>query len=244
MSSFHAQFSIGGLVGAALMTALLSFGVVWQQALIIGAALTLGTILLARPKLLNARGVNPESFALPRGVVLLIALLAALSFLLEGAVLDWGALLVIDRNLLAPERAGTGFILFSVAMVLARFTGDRIVKNLGAARVLSIGSGVAILGIALILASPWPPLALSGFFLIGAGAANIVPVLFSAAGQQNVMPARLAIASVTTVGYAGILLGPTAIGYIANHTSLPTAFWLLAALMLVVPLAARAALGR
>lgn len=244
MSGFHAQFSLGGLVGAAVITALLSLGTAWPWALVFGAALTLGTILLARPKLMKARGANPGSFALPRGVVLLIALLAALSFLLEGAVLDWGALLVIDRQLLAPEHAGTGFIVFSVAMVLARFTGDAVVKRLGAARVLGVGSFTAISGIALILACPWPPLALSGFFLIGAGAANIVPVLFSAAGQQKLMPASLAIAAVTTVGYAGILLGPTAIGFVANHTSLSVAFWGLAAVLLVIPLTMRAALGK
>jgi len=242
MSGFHAQFSVGGLAGAALITVLLSLGAAWELTMAVGAALALLLILLASPKLLKARGGAADAFALPHGVVLLIALLAAIAFLLEGAVLDWGALLIIDRNLAIPESAGIGFILFSVAMVVARLSGDRIVARLGERRVLGLGGFTAISGIATILLSPWPVAAMAGFFLIGLGAANIVPVLFSAAGRQNIMPASLAIASVTTTGYAGILLGPTAIGFIAKHTSLPTAFWLLAALVIVVPLAAGHAL--
>jgi len=176
--------------------------------------------------------------------VLLISVLAAIAFLLEGAVLDWGALLIIDRNLVAAENAGIGFILFSVAMVLARLSGDRIVACMGELRVLSVGSLAIIIGIATLLLSSLPVVAIAGFFLIGLGAANIVPVLFSAAGRQKIMPAGLAIASVTTVGYAGILLGPAAIGFVANRTSLPTAFWLLAALIVIVPIGAGAALRR
>ncbi|NOR61508.1 MAG: MFS transporter [Rhodobacteraceae bacterium] len=238
MSGFHAQFSVGGLIGAALVTALLSLGAAWQVSMLTGAAITAATILMASAKLLKVRGGTPEPFTFPRGVVLLIAVLAAISFLLEGAVLDWGALLIIERKLLAAENAGVGFILFSVAMVLARLTGDKIVAKLGEWRVLGGGSLAIIAGIATLLLSPWPALAIAGFLLIGLGAANIVPILFSAAGRQKTMPASLAIASVTTVGYAGILLGPTAIGLVANHSSLPTAFWMLAALMLVIPLTA------
>lgn len=242
MSGFHAQFSVGGLAGAALVTALLSLGAAWDITLLIGAALAAVTILMASTKLLKTQGGTPDPFTFPRGVVLLIAALAAISFLLEGAVLDWGALLIIERDLLAAENAGIGFILFSVAMVLARFFGDQTVAKLGEQRVLGGGGLTIIIGIATILLSPWAVVALAGFFFIGLGAANIVPILFSAAGRQKIMPASLAIASVSTIGYAGILLGPTSIGFVAKHSSLPTAFWLLAALMLLMPLAGGAAL--
>jgi hypothetical protein len=73
------------------------------------------------------------------------------------------------------------------------------------------------------------------------GAANIVPVVFSIAGRQTVMPAGLAVASVTTVGYAGILLGPTIIGFAAQQTSLPASFWIVVVLLAIIPLTARAA---
>jgi hypothetical protein len=82
---------------------------------------------------------------------------------------------------------------------------------------------------------------MSGFVLIGLGAANLVPVLFSQAGRQTLMPPGLAIAAVTTTGYAGILVGPAAMGFVSHATSLPTAFWMLAVLVAAVPLCARAA---
>ena len=99
-------------------------------------------------------------------------------------------------------------------------------------------TSAAATGLALLLLSPFAALALAGFVLIGFGASNIVPVLFSLAGQQQHMPTALAIASVTTVGYAGILLGPALVGGIAHLIGLPAAFWMLAALTLTIPLSA------
>lgn len=86
-----------------------------------------------------------------------------------------------------------------------------------------------------LLASPFAALALAGFLLIGLGAANIVPVLFRRAGAQQVMPAALAIAAITTTGYAGILVGPAGVGFVAKSLGLETAFWMLLGLLCVVP---------
>ncbi|MEP6067001.1 MAG: MFS transporter, partial [Paracoccaceae bacterium] len=178
-------------------------------------------------------------FAFPRGIVLLLAALAGVTFLVEGAILDWGALLLVNRDLVQLENAGVGYILFSIAMVVARLTGDRTVAALGQYRVLVYGGIATMVGVAVVLVSPWPLIALSGFILIGLGAANLVPIVFSAAGRQSVMPAGLAVASVTTTGYAGILVGPALVGFTADATTLPTAFWVLAILMAIVPLTAR-----
>jgi hypothetical protein len=78
-----------------------------------------------------------------------------------------------------------------------------------------------------------------GCTLIGAGCANIVPVLFSAVGRQNVMPENVAVPAITTLGYAGILAGPVCIGFIAHLASLPTAFLILAAMLVGVSLSSR-----
>ncbi len=239
MSNFHAQFSIGGFFGAGLVTLLLSVSVSVVHAACIGAVITLIAVLTTRKGLLAVSGAEPEPYALPKGVVLLLSVLAGISFLVEGAVLDWGALLIIDRDLTAPQNAGIGYILLSIAMVIARLSGDYIVATVGEFRVLVIGGLVTVAGIATVLISSGPVLALSGFILIGLGVANLVPILFSAAGRQKVMPAGLAIASVTTTGYAGILLGPAMIGFVADATSLITAFWLLALLIACVPVTAR-----
>lgn len=238
MSGFHAMFSIGGFAGAGGMTLALSQGLAPLPAAGLASLLAAAALALAAPRFLAARAGEPPRFALPRGIVLLIALLTAITFLVEGAVLDWSALLLLERSLTSAEQAGLAYMLFSVAMTVGRLTGDRIVAALGPLRILLVGGIVTIAGIALVLLPDARLPALSGFVLIGIGASNIVPVLFSLAGRQKVFDPGLAIAAVTTCGYAGILAGPALIGFAAHLTSLPAAFWLLAGLMALVPLAA------
>lgn len=238
MSNFHAQFSIGGLFGAGLMTLLLSAGAPLVVTAAIGATLALLAMLLTIPRLLHVKVADQSTFVFPHGIVLLLGLLAAIAFLVEGAVLDWGALLVIERQLTTPQSAGVGYILFSAAMVIARLTGDFVVAALSELWVLILGGIVTILGIATVLLAPLPLVALVGFVLIGLGSANLVPIFFSVAGRQTVMPTSLAIASVTTIAYSGVLVGPAMIGFAADLTSLPMAFWLLTLLIACVPFTA------
>ncbi|TNC48597.1 MFS transporter [Rubellimicrobium rubrum] len=241
MSGFHAMFSVGGFAGAGGITFLLSQGASPLASALCGSALALGAILLAWPRLLKVQGGEPPAFVAPRGIVLLLAALAGLTFLVEGAILDWSALLLLGRNLVDPAQGGLGYMLFSIAMTVGRLTGDRVVSALGDRRVLVWSGVLTVAGFVLLLSVDWTAGALLGFVLIGLGASNIVPVLFSRAGRQTVMPAGLAVAAVTTTGYAGILAGPAAMGFVSHVTSLTWAFWMLAALMLLVPVFARSA---
>lgn len=235
MSGFHAMWSVGGIAGAGSMTVLLSLGLEPRLAALCGAALAAGALVLAAPRFLRARaGELPPPFALPRGIVLLIAALTAIVFLVEGAILDWGALLTIERDLLPKAQAGLGFFLFSIAMTAGRLLGDRLVARMGAFRTLAWGGLIVLAGLVMIVHAPGLVLSMAGYLLVGAGAANLVPVLFSAAGRQPIMPPALAIAAVTTTGYAGILLGPALIGFAAQISTLGAAFLGLAGLMLVV----------
>ncbi|MDB9729409.1 MFS transporter [Amylibacter sp.] len=239
MSNFHAQFSIGGLVGAALMTIFLSFGMHILLSSIIASSVTLFAMILTIKRLLIVNTVKQSKFMFPRGVVLLLAIFAAIIFLVEGAVADWGALLIIDLELTPSKSAGVGYILFSIAMVIARLLGDKIIDVIGEFKVLILGVITTIFGILIILLSTLPLLALCGFMLIGLGVANLVPIFFSAAGRQKIMPAGIAIASVTTTGYAGILLGPVLIGYVAEVTTLSIAFSLLIPLVSLTLISSR-----
>jgi predicted MFS family arabinose efflux permease len=241
MSGFHAMFSVGGIVGAGGVTALLSAGLTPLGSTLVGSALTLLALLVAWPRFLGAKGGEPTPFVLPRGSVLLIAGLAGLTFLVEGAILDWGALYLSGEGLVGAEQGGAGYMLFAVAMTIGRLTGDGVVAALGGRRILLWGGLATLAGFLVLLLAPWAALALAGFVLVGLGAANIVPVLFSQAGRQRVMPASLAVAAVTTTGYAGVLLGPAAMGFVSHATSLPGAFWFITMLVLLLPLSARAA---
>ena len=241
MSGFHALYSLGGFAGAGFMTALLSLEVAPWVATLLGAGLMCCSMLLASRCLSETTrsGHGPVVVA-PRGIVLLIAALAAITFLVEGAMVDWSALLSIQTDLTNPEQAGIGFVLFSVAMTLGRLVGDTIVLRLGDRLTVRFGGSITFAGFAILLALPGHVIALLGFVLIGLGASNIVPVLFRRAGKQQAMPAALAVSAVTTAGYAGVLLGPALIGFAAQMASLAAAFWLLAVLMLFVAVAAKA----
>lgn len=240
MSGFHALFSVGGFAGATLMTFLLSMHLGPLAATLLGSALMLVALLVAWPRLLRAtRAEEGPLFVMPRGVVLMLAGLAAVTFLAEGAILDWSALLITDAGLVAAAQGGLGYMLFSIAMTAGRFGGDAVTARIGDRATLVWGGVLAIAGFVLLLTAPLAAVAMAGFLLIGLGASNLVPVLFRRAGTQRAMPVGLAVAAITTTGYAGILVGPAGVGFVAKGVGLDTAFWMLAALLCLVPLSAR-----
>jgi predicted MFS family arabinose efflux permease len=245
MSGFHAQYSLGGVVGALFITLLLSAGASPFACVASAALIMLAMMAVSAPRLLRTKTADGEPhFAWPRGVVLVIALLAAISFLAEGTMLDWSALLITGNGLVAVEKGGIGFVLFSIAMTAMRFGGDALTARIGDRPTLVWGGLVAIAGFGVLLLAPVAAVAMAGFVLVGLGAANIVPVLFRRAGSQTVMPPGLAIAAVTATGYAGILLGPAAIGFLAKQWGLAAAFWVVPAILLLVPLCATVVTGK
>jgi predicted MFS family arabinose efflux permease len=244
MSGFHALFSIGGFAGATLMTFLLSLGVAPLEGTLFCSAIMIAAMAFAWPRLMTgAQGERGPLFVMPHGIVLLLAALAAATFLAEGAILDWSALLVTDGGLVTATQGGVGYMLFAVAMTAGRLVGDRITARIGDRSTLFWGGILAIAGFVLLLTAPLAAMAMAGFLLIGLGASNIVPVLFRTAGAQKAMPSALAVGAITTTGYAGILAGPAAIGFVSNAVGLHTAFWMVAALLCLVPLTARLVAG-
>jgi predicted MFS family arabinose efflux permease len=236
MSGFHALFSVGGFAGSTFMTFLLSLHLGALPGTLLCAALMLIAMLLARPRLIRAvQAAGGPLFAVPRGIVLLIAALTCIAFLAEGALLDWSALLITGKGLVAAPQGGLGYMLFSIAMTVGRLTGDAVTARIGDRATLIWGGVVAVAGFAVVLVAPIAALALTGFLLIGLGASNIVPVLFRRAGAQQSMPAALAIAAITTTGYAGVLVGPAAVGFVAKAVGLETSFWMLLGLFCIVP---------
>ncbi|HET7331879.1 MFS transporter [Dyella sp.] len=245
MSGFHALFSVGGFAGATLMTLLLSLHLsAFASSLLCSVLLVLATVT-AWPRLLRATHAEEGPlFVMPRGMVLVLAGLAAITFLAEGAILDWSALLITDKALASKAQGGLGYTLFASAMTVGRLSGDAITARIGDRAALTWGGMLTIFGFMMLLLMPVPFIAMAGFLFIGLGASNVVPVLFRQAGAQRVMPAPLAVAAITTTGYAGILLGPAGVGFVARGMGLPVAFGLLAILLCAVPACARLATPR
>lgn len=242
MSGFHGMYSVGGIAGAGGVAGALALGASPLSAIVVMAIVA--ALLLAtcrRGLLLEGDGGDHPAFVLPRGRVLLIGAVCFAMFLSEGAVLDWSAVFLTSVRDADPAIAGFGYVAFAVTMTIGRLTGDRIVHALGAFRVVVCGALLAAAGFALVVLVASPLAGLAGFALVGAGAANVVPVMFSAAGRQRSMPTHLAVAAVTTMGYAGVLLGPAALGFIAKLTSLATALGLLVLLLTAVAAVARVA---
>lgn len=236
MSGFHAMFSVGGFAGAGLVTFLLSCAFGPVACTLVCVAIMLVAMAATAPRLaLTARVASGHSLAWPRGPVVLLAALAATCFLVEGAMLDWSALLLTTRGLAATAQGGLGYAFFAVAMTAGRLGGDAITRRFGDGPTMLWGGVVSVAGFAVLLLGGRLEIALAGFVLIGLGASNIVPVLFRRAGNVPGTSAAMAVAALTTVGYAGQLMGPAAVGFVSHLASLPVAFWVLAALMALVP---------
>ncbi|MGB0664612.1 MAG: MFS transporter [Pontibacterium sp.] len=239
MSGFHALFSLGNVAGAGTVTLLLTLGVAAQLSTVIAAAIVAVALFASRSGLIDSkRGNDDPHFALPKGGVLVLAMMASIAFLAEGSMLDWSALLLIEQNIAPEAQAGIGFLMFNLAMTLGRLTGDKLATRLGDHPLLVGGLGLAILGFVTLLFAPmFAPMAwlqLASFLLIGFGLANLVPILFRMAGQQTYMPVALAIAAVSCFGYSGGLLGPVALGFIAEHSTVWTAFVCLSGLIMLL----------
>jgi predicted MFS family arabinose efflux permease len=240
MSGFHGLFSVGGIIGAGGVTGLLWAGASPFLAML-GVVVLILVSLFAFGRDLLPYGSERDAplFVRPRGFVLFIGFLSLICFLAEGAILDWGAVFLTSVRNVEPAYAGWGYTVFSIAMTVCRLTGDRVVQALGGFRVILFGGLCAAAGLAVVVLAPSWLVALAGFGMVGLGASNIVPVLFSTAGRQTVMPPNLAIAALTFLGYTGGLLGPAVIGFVAHAASLSAALLGVAALLLVVAASAR-----
>lgn len=238
MSGFHGLFSLGGIAGAGGMSGLIALaGLPPLVAAIIVSVVSLLLVGLSWGGLLpygDNGGEKSPPFVLPKGGVLVLGILCLLTFLAEGSVLDWSAVFLTSVRGADIGLAGLGYAAFAVAMTGGRLAGDQIRLWLGERRVILFGGLIGAAGFAVVLLVPAAHVGLVGYFLVGVGASNIVPVLFSAAGRTKDMPPGLAITAISTLGYLGLLAGPALIGFVAHLTSLTFAFVLLSAALLAV----------
>ncbi len=245
MSGIHGWFSLGGLCGAAAGGALIAAALSFQAVLSLTAALALALILAAGRWLpVAGQATGGAGFAWPRRAMLGIGALCLLAFLFEGAVFDWTAVYMHDVAGASLGFASAGFGGFSLSMAATRFAGDGFTRRFGPARVLAGGGLLAAGGIALACAVPDPLAVTAGLTLAGLGQANIVPLLFSAAGRVPGVPPAAGIAMAATMGYGAFLLGPPAIGFLADAIGLRTALLVLVVSGLTIAAGGRVVGGR
>jgi len=240
MSSFHGFYSLGGLIGAALGGLLIRAGLGdGSGALMVSVAIAIVVALCARMLLAVPPAPHASHFALPRGPALFLGLLALLCFAIEGALVDWSALLLTERTQVDAATAALGYSAFSVTMAACRFAGDRLVLRFGPLRVMTAGGLGMFAGLMLAVVSTHFVLSALGFALIGLAAANVVPLIFAAAARMPGMSAGGGLATVATLGYAGLLMAPPLLGAIAAHTNIAVALGILSLSGIVIAANAR-----
>ena len=231
MSSFHAMWSLGAGIGAGLGSLLAFYEVGFKNHFslisIVIFVLALSAAVVPFESQKNKKEADSPFISIPKGSLLPVATITFFASLSEGAVADWSAIFLKSVASLNDGNAALGFTVFSVCMFSMRLLGDRISFILGPATAARYSGLVALTGSIILLVSDSFLLLLLGFGLIGLGIAVIIPLAFSRAGNDETISQGTAIASIATLGYGGMLLGPLFLGLIAEITSIKTSFLIL-----------------
>ena len=252
MSSSHGFWSLGGFAGGALGGLVLAWTSAGAQALAVAAISALVLAGAARFLITEmpggaaantdaAPGVKPT--LLPRSASLwILGAMALFCMVPQGAVLDWSALYLNQEMGTGLALSGLPFAFFAGAMAVMRFAGDALRNRFGAVATLRLSGLAGAAGLMVAAIAPHEGVAIAGFAFSGLGVANMVPILFSAAGNHPGLSAGAGIAAVTMVGYFGIVIAPSTIGFVAEAVGFRAIYGSLALLLVVVTaLAGRAA---
>ncbi|MFD8704941.1 MFS transporter [Kitasatospora sp. NPDC059648] len=247
MPSFHAGYSLGGLVGAGFGGLLADrLTTAWALALggLLGLAVTVGAgvVLLRSPaapmvaperggagagagEAGGATGTTEVSAVRPAGapvrlLVLVLGLTALCTAYGEGAIADWTTLHLTDDVHASAGTAAAGYAAYAFAMTSGRVGGTWLSIRLGQNRLMLLGGLTAAAGMLVAALAPAVPVAIGGFILVGLGLANLFPLAIARAGAAG-GPQGVALAS--TLGYGGMLIGPVVIGFLADAAGLPLA---------------------
>ncbi|PDT41191.1 MFS transporter [Sinorhizobium sp. FG01] len=237
MSSCHAYWSLGGLIGAGIGGFLMARVGVLPHAIVV-TCLCAAILAAAWPMILADQphpAAAKEKLRLPMTPLpWLVGLMALFSMVPEGAVLDWGALYLRNELGASVELSGFGFAAFSATMAAMRFAGDHVRDRFGATTTLRVCTVTALVGMVLAGLAPNAALAVLGFAIAGIGISNMVPIAFSAGGNMPGLQPGIGLAVATTMGYSGMLFAPSLIGFIAEHSGFAVIFASLPVLFVVV----------
>jgi len=239
MSASHGFFSLGGVI-AGLGSFLIVVFANRMLHMLMAIALVFGInfIFHKRYKHITAAPIEKEAFSFRNFKPLL--LLGVVSFIVmgsEGAIVDWSGLFLKEVSL-APEAIwGAGFLGFQLLMTLGRFLGDAISARIGSVKIVALGASIALCGYILVLLTN-TYLAITGFALTGLGFSVIIPELFRIGGNVKGVESSQGVAFIAGTGYAGFLMAPPVLGFLAESASLSLSFTVLTACSVVVLISA------
>ena len=234
MSAIHGTWSVAVFVGAALASAGIAAGLSIGFHLPISAALVVavsGVFLRWLPDVGEPAGEartgrrdDPNVGRTGPSLVLLLCLVAAGSFLVEGIAVEWSAVFLRESVGADPGAAGLGVVAFSAGMAASRFVGDRLVARFGQSIVVRIGASSAFVALGAMLIVPDVIPSIAAFGIVGLGLGPVVPLAFRTAGRTRRPGHASALPLVVTAGYSGSIVGPLLVGFIADLATLRVAF--------------------
>jgi MFS family permease len=242
MSSLHALFSVGTFLAAAGMARLVATRLPTVTASIAIALLLIGAGIVLAPRLTRDRQPRVRAAAKRGGRIssrlVLLGVAAICGAVSEGALVDWSGIYMRESLHVAIAPALGGFAAYAVAMSLSRFCGDAIVARIGPVALVRASGVLGATGLIVALVIHTYVAVAAGFFITGLGLGNVSPLVYGAGGDDAQSGAGAGVATVTTLGYAGFLIGPTLIGFTARRASIDVAFGLIAGFALAIALLA------
>lgn len=229
-SSFHATFSIGVALGAATGGLFSKYGITLFNHLLILSILAVFIVIAASFYVVEdletgkKEGSQSSGFQLPTKAIVPLGIIAFCCMTGEGSMTDWSAMFM---NKVVGETASfsaIAFGMYATGMTIGRVFGDRIRSRTGDRKLLISNALLAFLGLSIALAFATPYLTMAGFFIVGLGVANIVPIIFSLAGNAPGVNPAVGISMVTSIGYTGFFIGPPLIGYLSDIFNLRIGF--------------------
>ncbi|MFC6597219.1 MFS transporter [Kitasatospora paranensis] len=240
MLGFHAAFSLGGIVGAAV-AGLGAHGGVSLTVLFGGAAavlvplsLLVGTGFAGPAELGDAvrEAAEAAGRSIPWRPLLPLCLAMAVAYIADASVSNYSVKYLADTLHSPDDVAKLSYLGYMVAMLLGRTLGDRGVQRWGAVRVVRAGAATAALGFAIAAVAPAPWAAIAGFTVLGFGICAIIPQVFAAGGRLFPADSDAAVARLNLFNYVGFLVGSPLVGAVGDATSYRAA--LIAPMLLVL----------
>jgi len=252
MASFHGLWSLAGFTGAGIGTFMIGHSVNPFHHFVIILSITAVVSLIVSRYLYDdygsAKTTETSSLSLRQRLSLVVPLLtlgsiAFCSMICEGAMFDW-SVIFFKKVVVAPiAMQGLGFTAFMFTMAGGRFIADQFAHRFGLKRTLQVSGSLTATGLLIAVIFPHIYSAMAGLMLVGVGVSSVVPMVYSAAGKTKTMSPGVALAAVSTVGFAGFFVGPPVIGFIAGLATLRASFLFVAVMGIsVVILSTRAKL--
>ncbi len=231
MASFHGLWSAAGATGIGIGWIMVALQIAPVYHFLIVAFLGWTIVAFSASRILQQdAGVqeNQPLFAKPDRFLLILGIIAFCSMICEGTMFEWSIIYFRRVLKIDPSFAVASSFAFMTTMATGRFIADSLRIRFGAKKMLIMSGVLTASGLMIAVILPYFFTAIFGFMLVGLGVCSVVPLVYSAAGTTKLMSPGMALATVSTIGYLGFLLGPPLIGYVAQLSSLSVSFTMIA----------------